>query len=154
VFFFDTSVMEVTDEFGAPTPQAALAALERAEAAWGGGTRIGNAIDTIRREYPGAVDRETTTIVISDGLEVGEIDRLESGMAWLSARSGALLWCNPLAASPEYEPTCRGMAAAVPYVDGLFAFTAPDDLSEIARQLRRRGTGGPLGYEFDPRRPA
>jgi len=62
-----------------------------------------------------------------------------------------VLWCNPLAASPEYEPTCRGMAASVPYVDGLFAFTGPDDVAEMARQLAKRGAGGAVGYEYDAR---
>ena len=151
VFFFDTSVREVTAAFDAPTPQAALSALERAEAAWGGGTRIGRAVDAVRRANPEAVDRDTTTIVISDGLEVGELDLLESGMSWLSRRSAAVLWCNPLAASPEYAPTCRGMDTALPYVDGLFAFAGPEDVAEIARQLRQRGPRGHVGYEYDGR---
>ena len=151
IFFFDTSVREVTDAFRAPTPAGALDTLEAAEAAWGGGTRIGRAIDTVRRNHPDAVDRDTTTIVISDGLEVGEIELLERGMSWLSSRAAAVLWCNPLAASPEYEPTCRGMAASVPYVDGLFAFTGPDDVAEMARQLRRRGARGAIGYQYDAR---
>ena len=151
IFFFDTRVREVTDAFQAPTPGAALDALEAAEAAWGGGTRIGRAIDAVRRDHPDAVDRDTTAIVISDGLEVGEIELLESGMSWLSARAAAVLWCNPLAASPEYEPTCRGMAASVPYVDGLFAFTGADDVAEMARQLGQRGPRGPVGYEYDGR---
>jgi hypothetical protein len=44
------------------------------------------------------------------------------------------------------------MAAALPFVDGLFAFAEPADLAELARQLRRHGTTGRLGYEYDPRR--
>jgi len=151
VFFFDTSVREVTAAFDAPTPEAAVSALQRAEAAWGGGTRIGRAVDAVRRANPEAIDRDTTTIVISDGLEVGELDLLESGVSWLSRRSAALLWCNPLAASPEYAPTCRGMDTALPYVDGLFAFAGPEDVAEIARQLRQRGPRGHVGYEYDGR---
>ncbi|PSP88515.1 VWA containing CoxE-like protein [Halobacteriales archaeon QS_4_69_34] len=151
IFLFDTSVREATRAFDAPTERAALDALERAEAEWGGGTRIGNALTTVREEYPESVDRDTTAFVISDGLEMGEIDELEAGTAWLARRARAVLWCNPLARSPEYEPTARGMAAALPALDGLFAFAGPADLDELARQLDRRGTGGPLGYEFDHR---
>ncbi|MFP8954600.1 VWA domain-containing protein (plasmid) [Natrialbaceae archaeon A-arb3/5] len=151
IFFFDTSVREVTSQFEAPSTAAAVRALGRAEAEWGGGTRIGYAVDSIRRDDPHAVDRTTTTFVISDGLEVGETDRLERGMAWLASRSNAVLWLNPLASSPEYEPSCRGMAVSMPYVDGLFAFSGPDDVTEIARQLRLRGCGGRIGYRYDPR---
>lgn len=152
VFFFDDRVREVTAQFDAATTDDALAALKRAETTWGGGTRIGHAVETLRREHLTAVDRNTVVFVLSDGLEVGEIDRLERGMAWLSRRTRAVLWLNPLAASPEFEPACRGMAASLPYVDGLFAFTGPADVVELARQLRLQGIRGTIGYEQDPRR--
>lgn len=150
VFFFDTNIRDVTEPFHAPTDEAALDALERAETEWGGGTRIGNALGTIRREHPDAIDRRTIVFVVSDGLEMDDIDRLEEGMVWLSHRASRAFWLNPLAASPAYEPTARGMATALPYVDGLFAFSGPADLTEIARQLELNRRS--IGYEHDPRR--
>lgn len=152
IFFFDTRVREVTDAFDEPSPLRAVEALERAEAEWGGGTRIGHALDTIRSEAPDAVDRDTVTFVISDGLEVGEIEVLERGMSWLSRRSESVLWLNPLAVSPQYEPTCRGMEVSLPYINGLFAFSGPGDIEEMARQIERQGLHGKLGFEYDPRR--
>jgi len=41
------------------------------------------------------------------------------------------------------------MAAALPYVDALFAFGGNEDLVDIARQLGRYGPQGPVGYEHD-----
>jgi hypothetical protein len=152
VFFFDDHVREVTVRFDATTPEDVLAALRCAETEWGGGTRIGHAIETIRYEHPDAVDRNTVVFVISDGLEVGELDRLEEGITWLSRRAAAVFWLNPLASSPDYEPRCRGMATSLPYVDGLFSFADREDIAEMARQLHLRGTGGELGYKHDPRR--
>lgn len=152
IFFFDTSVRDVGDAFDAPTPAAAMAALEAAETAWGGGTRIGHAIRTVRRREPTLVDRDTVVLVISDGLEVGEIDVLERETAWLSRRAAAVLWANPLAGAEAYEPTCRGMAIALPYLDGLFAFAEPADVAEMARQLDRYGPGDRVGYLHDARR--
>lgn len=149
-FFFDTSLREVTDAFTANSPREPLETLERAEAEWGGGTRIGNAVDVLRREHPLAVERDTVVFVISDGLEVGEVELLEEGMAWLDRRARAILWLNPLAGSHGYEPTCRGMRTALPYVDGLFPITGSHDLEEIARQIEQRGLHGPIGYEHDP----
>ncbi|MGQ3411228.1 VWA domain-containing protein [Natrinema sp. LN54] len=151
IFFFDTSLREVTAQFDEPSSERAIAALERAETEWGGGTKIGHALSTLRNDYPEVVDRETAVFVISDGLEVGELDRLERGMNWLSARADAVLWLNPLAADAEYEPACRGMAVAAPFVDGLFGFARPTDLEEIARQLSLRGVHGRIGYEYDGR---
>jgi hypothetical protein len=58
----------------------------------------------------------------------------------------------PLGAEAAYEPTAREMAAALSYLDGLFAFGGPSDFSEIARQLRRQGLHGRIGYEHNARR--
>lgn len=66
-------------------------------------------------------------------------------------RAERMLWLNPLVTAPSDEPTARGMAAAVPYLDGLFAFAGPDDIAELARQLRQMGAGGRIGYGFDAR---
>ena len=146
-FFFDTDVREVTDVFDNGVDAAR--ALEQAEAEWGGGTRIGHAIETVCQTSPVVIDRDTVTLIISDGLEVGEIEQLEGAMATLNHRGRSVLWLNPLANSPTFEPTCRGMAVSLPFLDGLFAFTEPDDLVEIAEQLLVRGLGGSLGYEYD-----
>jgi uncharacterized protein with von Willebrand factor type A (vWA) domain len=80
------------------------------------------------------------------------VDELANGAAWMARRARILLWLNPLAADPDYEPSVRGMATVEPYLDGLFAFAGPGDLEEVARQIERRGVGGRLGYEFDRRR--
>lgn len=96
IVLFDTSVREVTAQFAAPSADAAVRALQQAETKWGGGTRIGNAIQSVRRDDPRAVDRKTTAFVVSDGLEVGETGELEQGMAWLARRSDTVLWLLPV----------------------------------------------------------
>jgi hypothetical protein len=147
-FFFDTDVREVTEAFATASGDPATA-LEHAEVAWGGGTRIGSSLATVRERWPDAVDRRGVTLVVSDGLEVGEVDALERELSWLARRSRAVVWLNPLAASTAWEPTCRGMAAVLPYVDALFAFGGDADLADAARQLTRRGARGAVGYEYD-----
>ena len=151
IFFFDSDVREVTTAFEEPTTGAALAALERAETEWGGGTRIGDAVRALRTAHPDAVDRRTAVIVISDGLEMGQIDVLEREMGRLVQRARCVLWLNPLASGADYEPTARGMAAAYAHVDGLFAFAGRADLEELTRQLERYGHHGTVGFEYDPR---
>jgi hypothetical protein len=150
-FFFDTDLQEVTDAFAGVTDNPGEA-LERARVEWGGGTRIGQSLETLRHEYPYAIDRRTVVVVISDGVDTGDIDLLEERMVALYRGSRAVLWLNPLASSPEYEPACRGMEVALPFVDGLFAFSRAEDVVEIARQLEQRGLHGAVGYEYDPRR--
>ncbi len=151
VFFFDEDLREVTDAIDSPSTMAATNALDAAETRWGGGTQIGTSLRRLRETAPDAVDRRTVTFVVSDGLEMGDIEALERELSWLSRRSKRLFWLNPLAAAASFEPTARGMAAALPYTDGLFAFASSEDVSELARQLLQRGPGGRIGYEFDAR---
>jgi uncharacterized protein with von Willebrand factor type A (vWA) domain len=153
VFLFDTDLREVTTQFDRASGDPA-GALRDAAVEWGGGTEIGGAFTALRRDHPHAVDRRTAVVVASDGLDVGDEDVLEDGVTWLADRAGALLWLNPLAVSPEFEPRSRGMATSEPYVDALFGFAEPADLAEAARQIERRGLAGPVGYEYDPRRRA
>jgi len=152
ILFFDSDVRKVTAAFEEPTAGAALAALERAETEWGGGTQIGDAVRALRTAHPDAVDRRTAVLVVSDGLEMGQVEVLEREMARLARRAGCVLWLNPLASGTDYEPTARGMAAAYPHVDGFFAFAGRADLEELTRQLERYGPDGIIGYEYDPRR--
>lgn len=152
VLFFDEDAREVSAAFDEPTADAALDALAAAETEWGGGTRIGASLASLHEDGPDAVDARTVVFVVSDGLEMGDVDRLERELAWLSRHAASVVWLNPLAASPAYEPSAAGMAAALPFVDGLFPFSGAADLEELGRQLRRHGPGGPIGYEYDPRR--
>jgi uncharacterized protein with von Willebrand factor type A (vWA) domain len=154
VVFFDEDAREVSTAFDAPTAGAALDALERAEAEWGGGTRIGASLAGVLDRAPEAVDGRTVVFVVSDGLEMGEVADLERAAATLARRAAGVVWLNPLAATPGYEPTARGMAGALPFVDGLFAFGTPADLAEVGRQVERHGLGGRIGHEYDPRRRA
>ncbi|AXG06448.1 VWA domain-containing protein [Haloplanus rubicundus] len=153
IFLFDTDLREVTTQFDRAGGDPA-GALRDAAVEWGGGTEIGGAFTTLRRDHPHTVDRRTAVVVVSDGLDVGDEDVLKDGVTWLADRAGALLWLNPLAVSPQFAPRSRGMATSEPYVDALFGFAEPADLGEAARQLERRGLAGPVGYEYDRRRRA
>ena len=151
VFFFDEDIRDVTEAVDAPSANEAIVALEAAETAWGGGTRIGHSFERVRETAPDAIDRRTVVFIVSDGLERGNVDVLERELSWIDRRADRVVWLNPLAAAPSYEPTARGMAAAVPFLDGLFAFADPSDVAELARQLQNQGAGRRIGYEFDSR---
>ena len=71
-------------------------------------------------------------------LDVGPPARLVEGMRTLHRRAAAVVWLNPLAATPGFEPTAQGMAAARPYVTTLASVAGPDDLTRLAGRLRLR----------------
>jgi uncharacterized protein with von Willebrand factor type A (vWA) domain len=58
-------------------------------------------------------------LILSDGLDRGDVGPLVGAMRAIRGRARQVLWLNPLAGDPRYEPTARAMAAAMPYVDRL-----------------------------------
>ena len=66
------------------------------------------------------VDHQTIVIILSDGLDRGDVAPLAEAMRRLRARARRVFWLNPLAGDARYEPTARApLAAALPYVDRL-----------------------------------
>ena len=56
-------------------------------------------------------------MILSDGWDRGAPDALAEQMQRLARVAHAIVWVNPLKASPGYAPLAQGMAAALPYVD-------------------------------------
>lgn len=106
--------------------------------AWGGGTRIGESLTRFVRDHAHRVlTPDTLVIVSSDGLDVGEVDALERAMREIKRRSAGVIWLNPLAAQPGYQPSARGMKAALPHVQTLTHADTPEAFSRLADQVGR-----------------
>jgi uncharacterized protein with von Willebrand factor type A (vWA) domain len=107
--------------------------------AWGGGTSIGVCLRGFVRRYGGRLlDSDTLVVIVSDGLDVGDIDILRGAMREIHRRSAGVVWLNPLAATPGYEPTARGMRTARPYITTLASVRHAADLAALARNVRLR----------------
>ena len=120
VFSFNTRLTRITPWLRAGRLQAALEQLVAAVPDWSGGTRIGESLlEFAERFLEPLVDARTVVIVLSDGLDRGEPALIASAMRRIRARARRVLWLNPLLSDPRYQPTARGMAAALPFVDRL-----------------------------------
>jgi len=87
----------------------------------GGGTRIGESLATFNRWHARRViNSRTAVMIVSDGYDTGEPERLAEEMRRLRGRCRRIIWLNPLIGWRDYSPQARGMQAALPYVD-LFA---------------------------------
>ena len=87
----------------------------------GGGTRIGESLATFNRWHARRViNSRTAVMIVSDGYDTGEPERLGGEMRRLRRRCRRIVWLNPLIGWRDYSPQARGMQAALPYVD-LFA---------------------------------
>jgi uncharacterized protein with von Willebrand factor type A (vWA) domain len=87
----------------------------------GGGTRIGESLATFNRWHARRViNSRTAVMIVSDGYDTGEPAQLGREMCRLRRRCRRIIWLNPLIGWRDYNPSARGMQAALPYVD-LFA---------------------------------
>ena len=87
----------------------------------GGGTRIGESLATFNRWHARRViNSRTALMIVSDGYDTGEPEKLGEEMRRLRRRCRKIIWLNPLIGWRDYSPQARGMQAALPYVD-LFA---------------------------------
>jgi uncharacterized protein with von Willebrand factor type A (vWA) domain len=117
-FLFHTRLAYVS---GAMKEKDAARALDRlsllAQGA-GGGTKIGESLQTFNRWHAARVIHSRTVVmIVSDGYETGDAALLGREMAALAKRCRRIAWLNPMMAWEGYAPEAAGIRAALPHVD-------------------------------------
>jgi uncharacterized protein with von Willebrand factor type A (vWA) domain len=137
VFVFSTAL-------GRVTPLVRQAARHRVRLdlpgeVWGGGTAIGACLqEYVRTHGERGIARDALVMIASDGLDVGDPDALSRAMRHLHTRAAGVAWLNPLVDTPGYQPTARGMLAALPFISTFAAVSTPADVQRLSRRLRVR----------------
>lgn len=103
--------------------------------AWGGGTRIGQALKDAVRAHGAVLDENTLVLVFSDGLDFGDPLELAAAVAEIRRRTAGLVWLSPNAGRPRYVPETQGMRAVLPSLTALLAANDLQGLSRIAKAL-------------------
>jgi uncharacterized protein with von Willebrand factor type A (vWA) domain len=134
-FLFGTRLTRVTRELAGRDPDRALARAAERVSDWSGGTRIGAALGELNREHGRRIGRGALVVVLSDGWDRGEPEELAAEMARLRRCAHRVVWLNPLAADPRYEPLTRGMQAALPHVDHLLPGHSIASLEALAELM-------------------
>ncbi len=138
VALFATRIEDVTDEFRRSSPEEFRQRLSDEVTAWSGGTKIGHSIDAFLALNADRMNAATAvTLVISDGWDTGESELLHRSMLSLRRRSRKILWLNPLLGDSRYQPLCRGMVTALPFVDD---FLPAHNLESLATAIKKVAT--------------
>jgi uncharacterized protein len=139
-FAFGTRLTRLTSQLAHRDPDRAVAAVSRAVPDWAGGTRIGESLRELRLRFgQGIALRGATVVIVSDGWERGEVTLLAAEMERLRRLARSVIWVNPLAGDPGYEPLAAGMAAALPFVDEFMPGRNLADLETLAEAIERSG---------------
>ncbi|MCZ6625554.1 MAG: VWA domain-containing protein [Deltaproteobacteria bacterium] len=137
-FVFSTSLSRITHLIRTKDIASALERISNSVLGWSGGTNIGRSLDTFNREFaPSLVTHRTVAVIFSDGWDRGDVALLEREMRNLKRRCRKIIWLNPLLASENYEPLCKGMQAALPYLDLFLSMHNLNSLMTLGRTLQR-----------------
>jgi uncharacterized protein with von Willebrand factor type A (vWA) domain len=119
-FAFHTRLVPVTDSLRQSDLSRMRDSLALISQGWSGGTRIGECLASFNEEYARLLNSRSLVIIVSDGLDTGEPERLAQELLRIRGRCRKLIWLNPLLGRSGYEPRSQGMHAALPQLD-LFA---------------------------------
>jgi hypothetical protein len=138
IFFFSTDLSRATQQFEQRDFASALTQFPEVISDWGGGTRIGHCLKLFNETYGARqLSGKDIVMIFSDGWDRGEIDLLDNQMAFLKRKAHKIIWLNPLMGTRDYEPTCRGMSAALPYVDYFLPMGNLKDMRSISQTLKK-----------------
>ncbi|MBA2457668.1 MAG: VWA domain-containing protein [Gemmatimonadales bacterium] len=136
VFVFGTRLTRITRQLRTRSPDEALRRVAGTVVDWSGGTRIGESLKELNRRWVRRTVRSgAVVLVVSDGWERGDPALLAREMATLRRSCHRLLWIDPLAARPGFEPATAGLRAALPHVDELVPAASVATLEELAGRL-------------------
>jgi uncharacterized protein len=117
-FVFGTRLTRVTRMLKDRDRDRALDKVADAVTDWAGGTRIGESFREFNHRWARRTLRSSgVVIVVSDGWDRGDPALVAAETARLRRNCHRLVWLNPLASAPGYQPLAAGMKAAYPFID-------------------------------------
>jgi uncharacterized protein with von Willebrand factor type A (vWA) domain len=133
VFAVGTRLTRLTRSLAWSDPDVALAAAAAEVVDWSGGTRLGEGLAAFNDRWGVAgMARGAVVVILSDGWDRGDPERLGVEMGRLHRVAHRVVWVNPLKAGEGYAPLARGMAAALPHVDDFVEGHSLAALRELA----------------------
>jgi uncharacterized protein len=137
-FLFHTRLAHVSDAMKERDASRALDRLSVMTQGAGGGTRIGESLQTFNRWHAARVIHSRTCVmIVSDGYETGDAALLGREMAALARRCRRIVWLNPMAGWQGYAPEAAGIKAALPHVDLYAPANTLQSLSALEPYLAR-----------------
>jgi len=137
-FLFHTRLAYVSDAMKEKDAGRALDRLSIMAQGAGGGTRIGESLQTFNRWHAARVlHSRSCVMIVSDGYETGDAALLGREMAALAKRCRRIVWLNPMMAWEGYAPEALGIKAALPYVDLYAPANTLKSLTELEPYLAK-----------------
>ena len=116
-FAFSTRLTRLTPALVHRSADTALALAEERVVDRYGGTHLAGSLRDLLTSRHGSTLRGGVLVIASDGWDTDSPEELHAVMARLKRRVRRLVWLNPRAGAPGFEPLVGSMAAALPFCD-------------------------------------
>ncbi len=137
-YLFHTRLVRITEALRDDDPLRALNRITLLADGFGGGSRIGGALDDFARgQARRFVNGRTVVMILSDGYDSTIPEVIGGALARRKKRGCRVIWLNPLKGWTGYTPVAQAMAAALPHLDLFAAATTLADLAALDRELAR-----------------
>ena len=137
-FVFSTRLSRITPVLKRRGFEEALSLISRRVLDWSGGTNIGEAFHQLHQRHSHLFSpARTLFLVFSDGWDRGDSALLEWEISRLKKRVKRLIWLNPLLGSSHYQPLCKGISTALPYIDDFLPCHNLSSLKRLSHLLLR-----------------
>jgi uncharacterized protein with von Willebrand factor type A (vWA) domain len=137
-FLFHTRLAYVSDAMKEKDAARALDRLSIMAQGAGGGTKIGESLQTFNRWHAARVlHSRSCVMIVSDGYETGDAKLLGREMAAFAKRCRRIVWLNPMMAWQGYTPEAAGIKAALPHIDLYAPANTLKSLTELEPYLAK-----------------
>ena len=104
---------------------------------WAGGTNIGGSLRELNEQQAHQMlSSHTVAVILSDGWDQGDAEQMRAEMEQLRRRVHRIIWLNPLLGNANYQPLCKGMQTALPFLDHFLPVHNLSSLAEVTKLLR------------------
>jgi hypothetical protein len=135
-FVFSTSLKRISRSLQYNRLDFVLSSISGLADHWSGGTRIGECLHAFNEQYgKRMLNGSPLVLIMSDGLDTGNADELDRELQTMKKRAKKIVWLNPLKGMKGYEPTAKGMKAALSSVHDFRAAHNLDSLLELENIL-------------------
>lgn len=134
-YVFSSSLTKISDEIHGKDFKKAFANLSDYVPNWSGGTKIGKSLNEfVSQRIHQRIDSKTIVIIVSDGLDTGEPELVAQSLKAIKKRAKKIVWINPLAGNPGFQPKAAAMQASLPFID---TFSSGHNLESLKRLILR-----------------
>jgi uncharacterized protein len=143
-FVFATRLTRLTRPLSGRNPEVAIQRAAAAAPDWSSGTRIGQALKAFNDRYGRrGMARGAVIVILSDGWERADPAPIGREMERLARLAHRIVWVNPRAGAPGFEPRAGGMAAALPHCDALVSGHNLNAMDALAEAIASTDVAGP-----------